>query len=112
MAKKISFSQRHTSQNALNEFENQYGRQFNALVMVRTAGSDKSSIYKNQNVFILRGQYDNHNMPFVSVLDMNYDSAYTIIENNGDCLTIKLADKTIDILPQEDEGSDEEKRHE
>ena len=112
MADKLSFNQRQKSQNALNEFEYSYGRRFKALIMVRTKGGNRSSVYKNQDVYILRGQYDDHNMPFVVALDENYDSQYTVIENNGDCLTIKLADRTIDILPQDNEKSEEENDNE
>ena len=65
MADKLSFNQRQKSQNALNEFEYSYGRRFKALIMVRTKGGNRSSVYKNQDVYILRGQYDDHNMPFV-----------------------------------------------
>ena len=112
MADKLSFNQRQKSQNALNEFEYSYGRRFKALIMVRTKGGNRSSVYKNQDVYILRGQYDDQNMPFVVALDENYDSQYTVIENNGDCLTIKLADRTIDILPQDNEKSEEENDNE
>lgn len=112
MADKLSFNQRQKSQNALNEFEYSYGRRFKALIMVRTKGGNRSSVYKNQDVYILRGQYDDHNMPFVVALDENYDSQYTVIENNGDCLTIKLADRTIDILPQDHEKPEEENSYE
>ena len=112
MADKLSFNQRQKSQNALNEFEYSYGRRFKALIMVRTKGGNRSSVYKNQDVYILRGQYDDHNMPFVVALDENYDSQYTVIENKGDCLTIKLADRTIDILPQDNEKSEEENDNE
>ena len=112
MADKLSFNQRQKSQNALNEFEYSYGRRFKALIMVRTKGGNRSSVYKNQDVYILRGQYDDHNMPFVVALDENYDSQYTVIENNGDCLTINLADRTIDILPQDHEKPEEENDNE
>ena len=112
MADKLSFNQRQKSQNALNEFEYSYGRRFKALIMVRTKGGNRSSVYKNQDVYILRGQYDAHNTPFVVALDENYDRQYTVIDNNGDCLTIKLADRTIDILPQDNEKSEEENDNE
>ena len=69
MADKLDFNQRQKSQNALNEFEYSYGRRFKALIMVRTKGGNRSSVYKNQDVYILYGQYDDHNMPFVVALD-------------------------------------------
>ena len=112
MADKLGFNQRQKSQNALNEFEYSYGRKFKALIMVRTKGGNRSSVHKNQDVYILRGQYDDQNMPFVVAVEENYDSQYTVIENNGDCLTMKLADRTIDILPQDNEKSEEENDNE
>ncbi len=103
MADKINFNQWVKSQISLNEFENAYGRKFNALILVRKKGNNRSQVYVNQDVYILRGQYIDHNMPYVLALNQAYDSQYTVIENNGDCLTIKLVDRTIDILPQNDE---------
>jgi len=112
MTDKINFNQRKKSQNALNKFENYYGRKFQALIVVRMKGNNHSLVYKKQDVYILRGQYADHNMPYVVALDQTYDSQYTVIENNGDCLTIKLLDRTIDILPQNDEESEEETAYE
>ncbi len=112
MVGKLNFNQRQKSQNALNEFEHSYGRKFNALIMVRMNGSDRSTPYRDQDVYIQRGQYIDHNSPYVIVLDESYDCEYTVIENNGYCLTIKLADRTIDILPQDSEKYVKENTHE
>ncbi|WP_295096040.1 hypothetical protein [Ruminococcus sp.] len=112
MTDKLNFNQRIKSQNALNKFENSHGRKFHAMILVRMKGSNRSTIYEKQEVFILRGQYADHNMPYVFALDQTYDSQYTVIESHGDCLTIKLLDRTIDIIPHNDEETEEENDYE
>lgn len=103
MSTKLKFEQMQKNVNAVNCFENTYGRKFKALVVYKKLFSNRSEVFNDEDVFILRGQYADHNMPFVSIRNENYDCEYTVIDNNGDCLTIKLKDKTIDILPQTDE---------
>lgn len=100
MSGKLKLEQIQKSVDAVNRFENKYGRKFKAMVMEKKMFADRSEVFRDEDVFILRGQYDDHNMPFISVRNNSYDCSYTVIANNDDSLTIYLNDRTIDLLPQ------------
>lgn len=101
--KKLSFEKMQESLAAVNEIERQYGKNFLAMVIVKKKDSARSETYKDEQILIIRGQHINHHMPAVVVNGDDYDCEYVEIENQGDMLTIKLKDQTIDIFPNTDD---------
>lgn len=99
MPHKLPFNQITNGINALNTFENEFGNHFFAMVIEKVKQSSTSMIDQNTEVFINRGTFGDHNMPYIVVKDIPYYCQYQRIRNNEGCLTIYLFDRTIDILP-------------
>ena len=94
---------------AVNEYQSAHGINSKATVMVKRSGTS-STCWKNCDIYIGRGQYGHHNMPYVSInYETDYDCMHTEMVYDGDMLTIYTKDAVIDVMPYVTEDEEDER---